>query len=450
MSRRTFLAHQREFLETTKSEAFLSGAYGSGKTRALCEKVVLLSLRYPNNRGFLCRKILQSLKQTTLKTLLDGDGDLPPVLPKTLIRSHNKTDRVITLKNGSEIIYGNMDIEFVKSMNLGWAAVDEVSELSQEEWNALIGRQRLASMPVRQVFGSTNPSSPLHWIYQRVEADKTHSKIFFRKSRTIDNYYLPKTYIEELERTLFGHFYQRFFLGEWVGSGKLVYENFDPRTHLINRFEIPKNWRRVRSVDFGFVSPFSCLWAAIAGADAKEFGYEPGDIIIYRELYYTQRTVGVNADQIIKFSKYPDGEAEKFHHTVSDWDSGDRADLEAKGIRTIKADKEISTGIQKVKEYLGNVDPAAGPLVRPRLYIFKDVLAEFDPKIKYDLVTGERTNAPQGLIEEFQAYSWKDFKPGEGKEEPEDKFNHSLDALRYLIRSIDGAKLWREAKFLHL
>src|SRR5260221_6794224 len=92
-----FLPHQRRTLESAKGEVIQSGAFGSGKSLSLCYKVVFLSLRYPKNRGFLCRKILQSLKATTLKTLLDGDGTLPPALPKQYISSHNKTDRLITL-----------------------------------------------------------------------------------------------------------------------------------------------------------------------------------------------------------------------------------------------------------------------------------------------------------------------------------------------------------------
>lgn len=419
---------------------------------SLCAKIVLLSLRYPNNRGFLCRKTLQSLKNSTLKTLLDGDGDLSPILPKKYIKSHNKTDRVITLLNGSEIMYGNMDIEYIKSMNLGWAAVDEVSEISEDEWNALIGRLRLASIPVRQVFGATNPNSPLHWIWIRSqENENAKKKIKFIQSKTSDNKYLPKEYIDELERTLFGHFYQRFFLGNWVGSGKLVYDNFDPKAHIINNFDIPNSWKRYRTIDFGFQSPFSCLWIAQAGNNADSYGLRQGDLVVYKELYYTQRTVSINAEQIIKFSKSsPDMPAEKYAATISDWDSGDRADLEAKGIRTVKADKDISSGIQKVREWLGNTDSSSGPIIRPKLYFFRNILCETDPKIKYNLQTGERVNNPLGIIEEFQAYSWKLGKPGDAKEEPEDRFNHSLDALRYFMKWYDGKKQWAEVEFKSL
>jgi phage terminase large subunit len=448
----TFLPHQKQFVECTDTEVILSGGYGSGKSLSLCAKIVWLSLRYPHNRGFLCRKTLQSLKTSTLKTLLDGDGDLPPMLPKKYIKSHNKTDRVITLINGSEILYGNMDIEYVKSTNLGWAAVDEATELNEEEWNALIGRLRLASVPVRQVFGSTNPNSPTHWIYIRaVENEQTKKKIKFIQSKTTDNKYLPKEYLEELQRTLFGHFYLRFFSGQWVGSGKLVYDNFDPKTHIIKNFDIPEHWKRYRSIDFGFQSPFSCLWIAQAGNDAERYNLKQGDLVVYRELYYTQRTVGVNAEQIIKFSKLADGVTpEKITATISDWDSGDRADLESKGIRTIKADKDISSGIQKTREWLGNTDGSTGPLVRPRLYFFMHTLCENDPKIKYNLQTGERINNPAGIIEEMQTYSWKTRKIGEEKEEPEDKYNHALDALRYFIKHYDGKKLWTEIEFRSL
>lgn len=452
-----FLTHQLRGMESIKNEVILSGAYGSGKSAWLCAKIVFLLTRYPKNRGFLCRKTLQALKSTTLKTLLDGDGDMPPLLPSHLIKNHNKQDRLITLINGSELYYGNMDIDFIKSMNLGFAAVDELTELTEDEWNALGGRLRLSGVPIHQLLGSTNPSTQNHWLYNRAMVNQPKDEfgnvtIDFFTSSTLDNHYLPKSYVQNLKRILFGSYYERYVLGKWVGAGTNVYDNFEPKIHLIKNFDPPKHWKRYRAVDFGYRAPFFCGWFVKVGDDAKEYNeiLEPGDIILYRELYYTERTTTINAKQVTKFSVYPDGSSEKFITTVCDWDAGDRADLEAEGIRTIQANKDITIGIQKVRERLGNNDPTRGLVVRSSFYIFEQTLTEYDPKIQLDLDTGSKNNNPTRAADEFMVYGWKPNQKGKIKEEPEDINNHAMDPIRYFICYMDGTAQWRDIEFKSL
>lgn len=434
------LPHQRDFVENPASECLFSGAYGAGKSVSLCAKIVFLLDRYPKTRGFLCRKTLQSLKTTTLKTLLEGDGG-PPVLPPHLIQSHNKQDRLITLYNGSELYYGPMDIDFIKSMNLGFCAVDEATELLEDEWNALNGRLRLANTPIRQVFGATNPAGPTHWLYTRFKGNPREDT-YIRESSVYDNPYLPKTYVKNLEETLFGHYYKRYVLGLWEGSEGAVYDNFDPRKHIIPSFEIPSNWKRWRAVDFGYRSPFTCGWFAQVGETIEDTPIKKGDIILYKELYYTERTVTVNAKRIKEFSQN-----EKFIGTVADWDAGDRADLEAEGIKTLKANKDITYGIQKVRERLGNIDPTRGLIVEPRFFIFQNSLQEIDPKIQVNLETGKKNNNPVDSKGEFMVYSWKKDVKGKIQEEPEDIYNHSMDMIRYFFATIDTTQQWRNIPF---
>jgi tRNA A37 threonylcarbamoyladenosine biosynthesis protein TsaE len=43
--KRNFLAHQKKALQSAKPEVILSGAFGSGKTWTLCNKIVFLLLK---------------------------------------------------------------------------------------------------------------------------------------------------------------------------------------------------------------------------------------------------------------------------------------------------------------------------------------------------------------------------------------------------------------------
>lgn len=422
---------------------------------SLCAKVVFLALRFNRGRIFFGRKFLQAFLATTFKTLMMGDGNIDPILPREYIESHNKTQRSIVLKNGSEILYGPVELEQIKSLNLSAVAIDEAGELTSEEIDALSGRLRLGGVPVRQLILGTNPYSENHHLYHRFvinprkHKDGTSATKFIQTSM-FDNTYLPESYIESQKNILFGFYYQRYVLGQWVGADSLVFENFDPKSHIIKSFEIPKIWKRYRSVDFGYRSPFACGWFAVSPETDKDRDIEVGDIFLYREMYYTQRTSSINAQKVKDYSVHEDGSPEKIEYTVCDWDAGDRADLEAVGIKTIKANKRsITDRLQKIRQYLGNNNPQLGQLVRPKLRLFDTSLIEYDPKIRINMSTGERNNDPTRTSEEFMSYSWKPSKDGSIKDVPMDVYNHGIDMTGYFVMAYN-ANVWKEIEFIKI
>ena len=90
-------------IKSQHPEALLSGAFGSGKSTAICEKALMHSVNYPGNRGAIFRKTGKSVRATTMVTLLLGDPPRPPVIPPGYIRHVNRADSIITFKNGSEL-----------------------------------------------------------------------------------------------------------------------------------------------------------------------------------------------------------------------------------------------------------------------------------------------------------------------------------------------------------
>ena len=75
---------QADFINSKAERVLFSGAFGAGKSVALCAKGLKLSLDYPGNFGLICRKVRATLTQTTIKTFLDM------VCPKEIIREYNK------------------------------------------------------------------------------------------------------------------------------------------------------------------------------------------------------------------------------------------------------------------------------------------------------------------------------------------------------------------------
>lgn len=228
-----------------------SGAFGSGKSIALCTKGLKLSLDYPKNYGMICRKVRATLKETTLKTFTDL------VCPPQLIGDYNQTEGHITLTNGSEILFAGLDDPLkLGSLNLGWVGIDEAKETDEEDWKMLEGRLRLPGVP-HQIFAATNPGANVHYLH-KIFFDDKRGEVY--QSSSFDNPELPEDYKKRLQE-FEGVYYQRNVLGLWVGMEGLVYSSFNERVCVIPRFEIPKTWLIYSGHDFGDANPAALFYA---------------------------------------------------------------------------------------------------------------------------------------------------------------------------------------------
>ncbi len=423
------LPKQRLFCEAQEPELLYSGAWGSGKSRAVGTKTVALAQMYPGTTIGLCRKTAADLKATTLKTLLRE------VIPPAHLVSHHKSDHVLTVKAGrsgqqtSEIYYFGLDDPGrIGSLNLGACGVDEVTELDAEEWDALGGRLREPHCGLQQLFGATNPAGKGHWAYQRFVQNPTPGVHRTIRTKASDNPFLSAAYQARLAR-LTGRYALRYREGEWVDFEGLVYDVFDPLTHVITwedfaaRFgvrAIPAAWPRVLGIDFGYANPFVCQWWAIS---------PDGEWIRYREIYYTRMLVETHARDIVRLS----GHQRHLHDTptgesivaiYADHDAEDRATLEAHGVPTIAAVKEISPGIQTCYTLL---QPDARG--KPRAYYLRDALVAEDPALV-------EAGLPTCTEHELGLYAYPRGTTAKNpKEVPIDKHNHGADAQRYAQHS---------------
>ena len=425
---RKLLPTQYRFVMSMKEENLLSGAWGSGKTRALCEKLLRMCIEWPGNRVGLFRKEDKSLRATTLVTLLEGDGVLPPVLPEAAIVKHDKRPYgriVVRAKGGtSEIVYGGLSQKgliqsWVKGLNLGGFCVDQGEELTWDDYVLLLGRMRSSVPKVRQACMAVNPDGPGHWIHRRFFDNPTDG-MWAESTSSFDNPFLPLQY-RNLLRGLKGRYYQRYALGLWVGFEGLVYPNLDLRIHEIEPFEIPKEWPRYMSWDFGYVHPASVAWYA---HDLKE-----DKMYMYRELYVTGQLVRDLAKQAAELSR---GEP-KPRAVYCDHDAQERAILDdawkGHGVYTRPANKAVLPGIQEVYQRLGNEEQ--GEKSEPRLYFFKDALVYPDESLLFS--EGGEKRATR-IIESMQMYEWLTGN----KEAPRKVEDDGADNCRYMINSLFG------------
>jgi len=227
---------QAEFLKNPALYKLFGGSMGSGKSTVLCAEAIRLSLTYPRNRGYICRYEYKSFKSTTLVELMD-------MLPGNIIKSHNKTDGEILLTNGSLIMMGGLEnAEKLKSLNLGWFAIDEATQTTREVFHMLLTRLRLSHIPPNRLFAllATNPEPG--WIKDdfvdpQVNGHPLENHAFIQ-ALPEDNPYLPPTYISNLRKQLKPLQVAKYLEGSWdVFESQIFIPDYIKRTMGTPKFE---------------------------------------------------------------------------------------------------------------------------------------------------------------------------------------------------------------------
>jgi hypothetical protein len=270
----------------------------------------------------------------------------------------------------------------------------------------------------QQIIADTNPDVPTHWLHQRCNRGQTR----VLESRHEDNPVLygddgtvterGAAYIAKLD-ALTGVRYQRLRRGLWVAAEGLIYEGWDSAVHVVDRFDVPDEWTRWWSVDFGFTNPF--VW--------QSWAEDPdGRLYLIRELYRTKRLVEDHARDILRVTD----SQPRPRGLICDHDAEGRATLEKYlGLPSIPAHKAVTEGIQAVAQRL----QVAGD-GRPRLLVMRDALAERDADL-------DEAKRPCSTAEEFPGYVWEQHPGKPPKETPLKVNDHGMDAARYVVAKLD-------------
>jgi PBSX family phage terminase large subunit len=407
--------------ECTDDELVLSGPAGTGKSRACLEKLHFVMLLNPGARGLIVRKTATSLTSTALVTF--RERVLPEALTVGDVKWYGGSAQEAAqyrYSNGSVITVGGLDrATRIMSSEYDVIYVQEATELSENDWEALTTRLRHGRVAFQQLIADCNPDAPTHWLKARAD----RGAVTMLESRHTDN---PTIYTDDGDLTASGAAYmakldaltgvrrQRLRDGLWVAAEGVIYEDYDPAVHLIDRFEIPADWTRWWAVDFGYTNPFVC----------QRWAEDPdGRLYLYAETYHTRRTVDQHAERIL--SEVTDIRGDwiepKPRAVVCDHDAEGREVFgRAVGLSTTPANKKVLDGIQAVQRRLRRADN------KPRLFLLRDSVSERDP----ELIEARR---PACTAEELPAYVWQDG----GKEAPVKQDDHGADCLRYIVAERD-------------
>src|SRR5512139_542054 len=201
------------------------------------------------------------------------------------------------------------------------------------------------------------------------------------------------------------------YLGEWVFYGGRVYGVFNEDVHVIEPFDIPRDWPVTRGIDFGHRDPFVCLWCAVG----------PEQELYFIKEYYCRegKSMREHAREIQRMS-----EGMRIGLTVGDPAAKQSIeDLCYEGIPTISGDNDRQAGRMRVMEYLALTEDGVAPWPLhdspakfakskwPRMYVFSN-LREWRREMRY--------------------YRWAEGVKREGDREKTEGEDHAMDPTRYI------------------
>lgn len=280
----------------------LVGSYGSGKSHAVCQKIIL-KLFEEKRKCCVFRDVYDTHKESTfdlLKQILESMG----LLAEVGVRSHKAkvcykmSPLEFKFPNGSRIIFKGMDkTEKLKSLNgvsIVW--IEECSEISLDAYLELLGRIRCPGVTNHFIL-SCNPIGKFNWVYQKFfeeEKDDGTSRVimndevfyqhkevirkgtYYHHSTCDDNPFLPDGYITELDniKSYDPALWLVARLGRFGAVGLRVLPQFEVMdAKLVDAavMEIPEQFHRC-GMDFGFEVSYNSV-VKLAVDDKKKWLY---------------------------------------------------------------------------------------------------------------------------------------------------------------------------------
>lgn len=390
-------AQQAAYFCATEPEVLYAGAVGAGKTVCLLLKCVARAM-VPGACELIVRKTNKSLEDSTLKTLLYGDGEFPPILPPGTY-TINWSKHVIKIHGGGEIRWCGLDDPAkMGSRNFSGIHFDECTDIDDEFWwNLLIMRCRaeIPGLPL-QINGACNPGPPTHYLANRfginaLASPREGTKLI--RTKSADNIHLPPAYVARINMFT-GNMRRKYVLGEWVAVDGLVYGCWDRDKHLVPAAEFGRGWKRAFiGYDRGYTDPFSSHLLLEDGE---------GRVSIAAERYGSGVPLAQRIAHVQELAAIAQGLDVPLVVVRCDPSANEDIDaMVAKGLPAVGIPSQIEDGIE---------------VVRSRM---EQGLVAIDPACK-------------NAVFEIESYTY------EPNGKPKDSHNHAMDDIRYAFQAIKG------------
>ncbi len=308
----------------------------------------------------------------------------------------------------------------LRGLTVAGAYVDEITVIPEEFFTQLLGRM---SVQGAQLFGTTNPDNPAHWLKRRF-LDRLDALPDWRRFHftLADNPSLTPEYIASISREFTGLWYRRFILGEWVAAEGAIFDMWEPDTHIVPWETLPEMRRLLAvGVDFGTTNATAAVILGIADR-RDEYGQRTGSTLYLLDEWRfdpgTTQARKTNEQLSAELRAWLHADHLPYStHLEPEWVFLDPAaasfqvQLQADGLPNVRhADNSVGYGIGTVASLLSS----------GRLHT--------------------TTHTP-GLNQEIPGYSWDPAFTAKGEDKPLKVADHSLDAARYAVVSTES--VWR-------
>ena len=238
------LIHQEEFIRDNTTEILgLCAGFGAGKTRALVYKAIMMARKYPNTTGLILEPTFAMCEDILLPTFQD-------ILQQYGIKHHIKLSSPITVS----IYFDDGSVTKIKALsatnepslighNASFVLVDEIDTIKPRSaipriWKLLRSRNRKSDVnnldEIKQIACVSTPEG-FNWMHDYFVTKAASNKRLI-KARTIDNPFLPPSYIEGLRADYTAQEFDAYCNGEFVNlMTNTVYYNFNRTLHKTNK-----------------------------------------------------------------------------------------------------------------------------------------------------------------------------------------------------------------------
>jgi len=338
------------------------GAMGGGKSYWLRWELIKLLIYFNSVYGLsnvmvgLFCEDYPSLKDRHISKI---KFEFPSWLGTYSSQDHNF---VLTSQFGNGVLaFRNLDdVSKYQSAEFAVIGVDELTKNTKETFDFLRTRLRWVGIEETRFLAGTNPGGAGHawvkdlWINKKFEPNEQEAdRFYFIQAKVEDNKHISKEYLKTLD-SLPDALRKAFREGDWDIFKGQYFSEWRKDIHTCESFEIPSDWKKFISIDYGYSKPSAVHWYAV----------DPdGVIFVYRELYETELIYSELAKRIIAMTP----ESEEIRYWVADpsiWaKKGDELsgaetiqsvykELKKKSLLLLQGNNERINGWQIVREYL--------------------------------------------------------------------------------------------------
>lgn len=385
-------APQIRFVGSAEQFPAYVGGVGTGKSTSLISKALFHSQETPDNLGVIVRRQFTDLRNSTIKDFESYTG-----------LTVNASTHECKLPNGSMILFVHGDVlDTLKNINCGWFAMEQAEEFPDDTAFQFLKMRLRRKVAFRTgfVIANANGHNWIWKIWKKDGAPKNHELI---EATTLDfaDIHAPD-YIENL-KTLPDKLYRRYVLNSWEEAEGLVFDEWNEAEHVVSPRDIPDTWEKGFVLDHGFRNPTAVLYYAID---------QDGTIWLYDEHYEREKPVSHHAavikGKVTNLSGWADPSIFSKTQSRGSYIFSIADEYHEFGINLLPAMREEeNAAISRVNEFLKD----------RRIKVFRTC---------------------SNFIHEIGNWKWEPPKAGNVlnlKEKPQDRDNHLMDCLKYLIQS---------------